>query len=204
MKVAVATQQGGLSDQVSPMVGRAPTFTLVEVEDRKIKNSSVLQNQFAQSASGAGIQAAQMLVNQGIEAIIGGNFGPNLANVFSQAGVKMYQVQGESVENAVNKLAKGELSPAPSATAPGHAGMGMGRGMGGGRGMGMRQSMPQGGMTPPTQPQQGPSTGPQAQAPNSGASQMSKEQELQMLNRQAQALEQQLNQIKKRVEELNK
>lgn len=206
MKLAAATQQGGLSDQISPMVGRAPTFTLVEVEDDKIKDSSVMQNQFAQSASGAGIQAAQMLVNEGIKAILGGNFGPNLAGVFSQAGVQMYQVQGETVENAVKKYLKGELTQVSGATGPAHGGMGMaagggmGRGMGGGRGMGMRQTMPQGGMTPPTQSQQRPSTGPQAPSP-SGA-QMTKEQELRRLNEQTQALEQQLNQIKKRIEEL--
>ncbi len=212
MKVAVATQQGGLNDQVSPMVGRAPTFTLVEIEDDAIKNSSVMQNRFAQSGSGAGIQAAQMLVNEGIKAILGGNFGPNLAGIFSQAGVQMYQVQGETVKNAVKKYLGGELSKAPGATGPAHGGMGMapgggmgrgmgmGGGMGGGRGMRMRQTMPQGGMTPPTQPPQRPSTG--AQPPNPSGAQMPKEQELRWLSEQAQALEQQLNQIKERIEKL--
>lgn len=210
MKVVVATQQGGLNDQVSPMLGRAPTFTLVEVEDDKIKGSSVMQNRFAQSGSGAGIQAAQMLVNEGIKAVLGGNFGPNLAGVFSQAGIQMYQVQGETVENAVKKYLKGELPKAPGATGAAHGGMGMtfgggmgrsmGGGMGGGRGMRMRQTMPQGGMTPPTQPSQRPSAG--GQAWNPPGHQMSKEQELRWLNEQAQALEQQLSQIKERIEKL--
>lgn len=208
MRVAVATQQGGLSDQVSPMVGRAPTYTLVKLEDDQIKNSSVMRNQFAQSASGAGVQAAQMLVNEGIEVILGGNFGPNLANIFNRAGVEMYQVQGETVESAVNQYLQGELRKATDATAPVHGGMGTGGGgtmvggMGGGRGMGMRQTMTQGRMNSSMQPRQGsPAYG--TQIPDERGPQLSKKQQLQALDEQTKVLEQQLNQIKNRIEELS-
>ena len=150
MKIAVATQQGGLEDQVSGIVGRAPTFTVVETSEKEIVESKVLRNEFSQAASGAGVQAAQMLVNEGIEAIIGGNFGPNLAQVFNQSETEMYQASGISVKQAVQQLLDGELTRVQGAT--GQAGRGKGRGggrrqpgggqgggMGGGRGSSRRQ-----------------------------------------------------------------
>ena len=139
MKIAVATKQGGLEDKVSPIVGRAPSFTIVETSESEIVNSGIIENDFAQSSGGAGIQAAQMLVQENIDAILGGNFGPNLANVFSQTGVDMYQVGEISVDDAVSKLVAGELSPVADATGPAHGGMGRGRAGGQRGGQGSRR-----------------------------------------------------------------
>jgi|GEM_PF-338947 len=110
MRIAIATKEGGLEDQVSPVIGRAPTFTVVETEDGKIVGSSVLQNQFAQAQSGAGIQVARILVDENVDAVIGGSFGPNLANLLSQSGVEMYQFQAGVAREAVEQLTSGELS----------------------------------------------------------------------------------------------
>lgn len=142
MKIAVATQKGGLEDQVSQVVGRAPTFTIVETSNEEIIENKVLKNEFSQARSGAGIQAAQMLVNEGVQAIIGGNFGPNLANVFTQSDIGMYQVSGMTAEEAVYQLLQGKLSKANGPT--GQAGRGMGRGKGG-RGGGRQSGGGQGG-----------------------------------------------------------
>ena len=140
MKVAVACKQGGLNDEVSPIVGRAPAFTLVEINDGNITGSEVVKNEFAQSSGGAGIQSAQMLVGKKIDAILGGNFGPNLAGVFSESGVEMYQVGEILVEEAVVKLLNGELSATTEATGPAHGGTRGGGGAGGGRGGGRKGS----------------------------------------------------------------
>jgi len=192
MKIVVATTAGGLDDTVCPVFGRCPTFTVVDVEGKKIKNSSVLQNQYAGATGGAGIQAAQTVINQGAKAVIAGNYGPNASMVFNQAGVEMVSVQGINVRDAVTKYLEGELSPVTTATAPMFGGMGMGGGRrrGGGRGMGMG-FMQQAPMPSPIMPPM-------------PTSQMPKEQELQMLETQVKTLEQQLNQLKKRLAELRK
>jgi len=190
MKIVVATTAGGLDDTVSPVFGRSPTFTIVDVEGKKIKNSSVIQNQYAGAMGGAGIQAAQTVINQGAKAVIAGNYGPNASMVFNQAGVEMVSAQGISVRDAVSKYLEGELSPVTTATAPVFGGMGMGGGRrrGGGRGMGFVQQAPM----------------PSPIMPPMSTSQMPKEQELQMLKTQVKTLEQQLDQLKKRLEELKK
>lgn len=144
-KVAVSTQQGGLDDQVSPMFGRCQTYTLVDIADGEIQGAEVIQNQFANAASGAGIQAAGLVANQGSKAVISGNFGPNVVSVLNQSGVKMIQASGMTVEQAVRKYLNGELQQVSQATAPAKSGSGRGSG----RGMG-RQSM----QRPGQQPQQ--------------------------------------------------
>lgn len=134
MKIAVATTKGGLDDTVSPVMGRCLTFTLVEVEGEEIKKTEVVKNDFAAATGGAGVQAAQFVANQKVEAVIAGNFGPNAFGILDQAGVKVVQAQG-TVRDMVMKYAKGELEPLDSSTAPLFGGMG-GRGGGQGRGMG--------------------------------------------------------------------
>ena len=134
-RIVVATQQGGLDDQVSPVFGRCQTYTIVDAEEGEVGNTEVVQNQYANAMSGAGIQAAGFAANQGAEAVIAGNFGPNVASVLNQSGVTMVPASGISVKEAVRDYLEGELEPVSEATSAAKRGMGGGRGMGMGRGM---------------------------------------------------------------------
>jgi len=150
VKIAVATTQGGLEDVVSPVFGRCPTFTLVDVENGKVVSHEVVQNPYLSAMGGAGIQAAQLVISKGAQAILAGAFGPNATNVFSQGGVQTIPAQG-TVKEKVLEFAAGRLAPAAGPTAAAFAGRGMGTGggMGMGRGMGM-PGMPM--STPPAAP----------------------------------------------------
>ena len=148
MKIAVATTKGGLEDLVSPIFGRCQTYTIVETDDKKIKDTRVIQNQYASAGSGAGIQAAQLVISQGAKAVIAGNFGPNASMIFNQSGVEVVKTQGISVKEAVTKYLNKELTSTPAPTqpigapqqgvSPGYS-PGMGRGMGRGGGMGRKR-----------------------------------------------------------------
>ncbi len=148
MRIAVSTNNGGLEDTVSPVFARAPTFTIADVENGKIKDVRVIQNPAAM-AGGAGIQAAQTLINEGVQAVIAGNFGPNASGILTQAGIAMISSPGTKVEDAVKSAEKGETpatlgaQSAPSYQIPQYTapaipygpGFGWGRGAGwGGRG----------------------------------------------------------------------
>lgn len=148
-KLAVASQgQGGLDDLVSPMFERCPTFTIVEIENGKIKGVNVVPNHAAYTMQGAGIAAVQALVNIGVKAILAGRLGPNAFAVCGQAGIQMVPVQpGTKIEDAVQSFISGKLRPISAPTAPMHSGIGfapgppgvgtgMGMGRGGGRGRG--------------------------------------------------------------------
>ena len=214
MKIALPTKNGGLDDEVSQIFGRAPSFTMVQIEEKEIKDHSVINNQHAQSASGAGVQAAQMLVNEGVQAVIGGNFGPNLASVLNQAGVKLYQFQGGTVSEAVEGLIEDQLQEVSGATGPAHGGLGGGAGrsssgrMGGGQGGGMSQSSsgnfanrPQGGAVRD-------SSSRSSVEDKSGLTENKEKnvqnEQLRSLNDQVKKLEDQLSEIRKKIEDLKK
>lgn len=129
-KIAVASDQiGGLDDQVSQIFGRCPSFTIVTIEDGEIKESKVVQNQHADEQGGAGIQAAGFLANQGIEVVIAGDFGPNVASVFNESDIVMAPVSGMSVRDAVKSYLKGNIDIVSQPTAAAKSGGGTGHRM---------------------------------------------------------------------------
>jgi len=132
MKICVASEsRGGLEDMVSMQFGRCPTFTIVEVEGREIKNVYIIPNPGASAASGAGIQAGQAVVNEGCKVLIAGAVGPNSAQVLQMGGVDMRTAQAVSIGEAIQMYLNNQLPPANVSGGPG-----MGPGMGGGRGRG--------------------------------------------------------------------
>ena len=82
-----------------------------------------VDNSAASAAGGAGIQAAQLVVAQGVEAIVGGNVGPNAISVLQAANVPLYLFDGGSVRQAVEAFKKGELREAMGASVADHSGM---------------------------------------------------------------------------------
>ena len=114
MRIAVASaSNGGLNDIVSHQFGRCPTFTIVDVRDGKIVNVKVIPNPAAQAPSGAGIQASQMLISEGVNVVIAGRFGPNASMVLAQAGICMVPIAGVRVEDAIRMFLEGRLQPIP-------------------------------------------------------------------------------------------
>jgi len=111
MKVAVASLGNNLEALVSPVFGRAPFFVFVEVENGEIKSFESLANPGVQAVRGAGILAAQSVVNKGAEAVVGGSFGPNAYTLLAQCGIKIYSAFGIKVGEAAIKAEKGELGP---------------------------------------------------------------------------------------------
>ncbi len=129
MKIIVSSSNGGLEDSVCQIFGRCPVFTLVETSKKKITGAKIITNNGCRAGGGAGIAAAQSVIDAGAEAVITGSCGPNAIRVLNQAGIKVYASTG-TVKEAVESLLAGKLSPAVSVT--GH--FGMGRGLGGGIG----------------------------------------------------------------------
>ena len=113
MKILIPTQgKGGLEDVVSPVFARAPTFTLVEVENKEIKSTQVLENPSASAFGGAGIQAAQFAAEKGVNVIITGNIGPNASMVLQQTGIEVVSgYGGVRVKDAIDKYLKGSTPP---------------------------------------------------------------------------------------------
>jgi predicted Fe-Mo cluster-binding NifX family protein len=125
--------------------GRCPWYVFVDPDTMEVE---AVENPAMAAAGGAGIQAAQFVVEQGARAVVTGNVGPNAFDVFRSTGVPVYIGQGGSVGQAVEAYRDNQLREVRSATGPAHAGMGRGGGrvdaVTRGRGMGMGRRVPQG------------------------------------------------------------
>jgi predicted Fe-Mo cluster-binding NifX family protein len=118
MKVAVSTTGKTLDDPVDPRFGRAPYFAVLDPEDM---NLTVIDNsQSLGLPQGAGIQAAQTVIKERVDALITGNCGPKAFATLNAAGVAVYIGAHGTVREAVEQFKAGALTKAESANVPGH------------------------------------------------------------------------------------
>ncbi len=204
MKICVTATGMDLNAQVDPRFGRCQYFVIVDSETMAFE---AMANEAIAAPGGAGIQAAQTMVNKGVDVVISGNIGPNAFQVLSTAGVKIATGAYGTVQEAAEMYKSGKLGVTGASTAPAHAGMGAtapsgglgmggGRGGGGGRGMGRGRGMGLGMQQPmPSQ---------QPQAPQAPMTPQTKEEEIEQLSDMANRLAKDLEEVKNRIKELKK
>jgi len=180
MKIVVTSQGPQLDSQLSPVFGRCPYFIFVDTESLEFE---AVPNEAMGAPGGAGIQAAQFVVNRGAQAVITGRVGPNALNVLQAAAIPIYMASGGTVREAVDSFKAGALR---AFTGPA-AGFGMGAGMGRGMGMGRGRWGAWGtGPTPPVSP-------PSPPAPDAGE-----------LRAEVESLKKRVDELLKRLESLER
>jgi predicted Fe-Mo cluster-binding NifX family protein len=107
MKIVVTAQGTDLASFVDPRFGRCRHFLFIDTDSMRCE---ALPNQAQQAAGGAGIQAAQFVLEKGAKAVITGSVGPNADEVLKQAGIKAYRGAG-TVQGVVEKFKEGKLPP---------------------------------------------------------------------------------------------
>jgi predicted Fe-Mo cluster-binding NifX family protein len=193
MKIAISAAGRNLDAETDPRFGRCAYFIIVDPETMEFE---VIDNSGAMAAGGAGVSAAQAVVDKGVQALLTGNCGPNAYQVLSSAGIQLITGVFGKIRDVVENYRSGKYRASSQANVPDHFGMGampgsgggFGMGIGGGRGRGMGRGM---GMRSDMASSSDPST--QQQSPK---------QELQELKVQSQALAQQLSDIQRRIDEL--
>ena len=179
MKICVTAMGKDLDAEVDPRFGRCQYFIFVDTDTMAF---DAVENTAIAAPGGAGIQAAQTVVNKGVDVLISGNIGPNAFQVLSTAGVKVATGAYGTVREAIEMYKSGKLNVSGGSTVGAHAGMGMGMGMGRGRGMGrgIGQSM--------VMPQE----------------EKAEKESLEGLEEMVNKLENELKEVKKRIEELKR
>lgn len=124
MKVAVSAEGQSLDSQISSVFGRCQCFLFVELEDGEIVDSKALENSAASQSSGAGTAAAQLVGDEGAEALISGALGPKAFSALEQWDMKMYKGEPGTVRKNVDKFSSGNLDRVESPTGPAHMGAG--------------------------------------------------------------------------------
>ena len=125
MKIAISSQGEDLEAIVDPRFGRCAYFIIYDTET---KETEVLSNPALDAMGGAGIQAAQVIVDKGVEVVITGNVGPNAFQTLNQAKIKIFGGASGIVKNSLKKFENGELNELSNSSVPRHFGMGQGKG----------------------------------------------------------------------------
>jgi predicted Fe-Mo cluster-binding NifX family protein len=142
MKIAITSTGTEWDSAVEPRFGRCPYFALVDTESGAFEAKA---NPFRDAAGGAGIQAAQWVVDQGVSALLTGHCGPKSVAVLDDADIRVVEDVAGTVREAVARytqtagqaVARPELEPLPRGQSEGGGpGAGQGRGWGYGPGAG--------------------------------------------------------------------
>ena len=118
MVIAVTAQGKDLQGEVDPRFGRSKHFLLVDTETMRFE---VVENEQNLSLpQGAGIQAAQNVVNHDPEGVLTGNCGPKAFKTLQAAGIKVVVGVSGKVEDAIQAYLRDEFEHAKDPNVEGH------------------------------------------------------------------------------------
>lgn len=102
MRVAIPLDEN--KQDICTVLSRAPYF-LFQDENTQ----TMVENPAAQAEGGAGIQAAQFLVDSGVNVLITVRCGQNAADIFNAAEIKIYKSIEKNAEENLKAFADGTL-----------------------------------------------------------------------------------------------
>ncbi|MDR3601308.1 MAG: NifB/NifX family molybdenum-iron cluster-binding protein [Desulfosporosinus sp.] len=107
MKIAMPVDDKSLETSISQSFGRAPYFLIYDTES---KESLFLDNSAAASQGGAGVKAAQTIVDNKVAALLTPRCGENAAEVINKANIQMFKVINDSIKDNIEALKDGKLA----------------------------------------------------------------------------------------------
>ena len=110
MKLAISTDNG----EISAHFGRCPEFTIVEIEDNKVKNKEIIENPGHMTGF-----LPKFFNEQGVNCVIAGGAGFRAQEIFDEFGIKLITgVQGK-VDKVIEDFISGKLEQGGSLCSPG-------------------------------------------------------------------------------------
>lgn len=93
MKIIVSAKKPEFEGEVDHRFGRCEWLIKIDTESMKWE---AFANPGDKQSGGAGIAAAQFVINQKADAVISGDFGPNASQALKAAGIGMWLFSGET------------------------------------------------------------------------------------------------------------
>lgn len=106
MKIAIPVNDKSIGAGVCQSFGRTPYFLIHDIET---KENTFSENSAAKSRGGAGIKAAQTIVDNKVGALIVPRCGENAAQVLNASDIKLFKTINGSVEDNIKAYVDGEL-----------------------------------------------------------------------------------------------
>lgn len=107
MKIIIPVESKTSDTSVCPSFGRTPFFMLFDTENQ---NCQFIDNSAAESQGGAGIKAAQILVDSGAKVLITYRCGQNAADVLNAGGIQIYKAESGSANDNIQKYKDEKLA----------------------------------------------------------------------------------------------
>ncbi len=120
MLIAITSQGKDMESQVDSRFGRCNYFVFYETESDKMDS---LENSGQAAGSGAGIQAAQTLIDRKVGAVITGNVGPKAFQTLRAGNIDIYNISGISVKEVVARFKEGILQKFSEPSVDSHSGL---------------------------------------------------------------------------------
>ena len=119
MKIVITSTGASKEANADMRFGRCSHFAVYNTETSEY---SFIENTAVSSNQGAGIAAAQTVVDQKAEVVLTGNLGPKAMHVLVASQITGYRIEEMSIEKAVEAFQGNRLS---QITEPGKAHFGM-------------------------------------------------------------------------------
>ncbi|WP_088187000.1 NifB/NifX family molybdenum-iron cluster-binding protein [Desulfosporosinus sp. FKA] len=107
MKVAIPVNDKSMEASVSESFGRTPYYLIYDTES---KESVFLDNSAIASQGGAGIKAAQIVVDNRVNALITPRCGENAAEIIQAANIKLFKTINDSIKDNLIAFVEGKLA----------------------------------------------------------------------------------------------
>src|SRR5690554_2878380 len=106
MKITIPVDDKSLSSNVCVSFGRTPYFLIYDTDTQK---SVFLDNSAAASTGGAGIKAAQIIVDNKANVLLTPRCGQNAADVIKSADIEIYKTTSASAKENIASFVDGKL-----------------------------------------------------------------------------------------------
>ncbi|MFW5648665.1 MAG: NifB/NifX family molybdenum-iron cluster-binding protein [Candidatus Alkaliphilus sp. MAG34] len=107
MKIVIPVDEKDIKTDVCEALGRAPYYL---VYDTETEENEFVDNSAATSAGGAGVKAAQIIVDTEANVLLAPRCGENAANVLKAAGVEIYRTIDAPARENIDAFIDGKLS----------------------------------------------------------------------------------------------
>ncbi|MBB5337488.1 NifB/NifX family molybdenum-iron cluster-binding protein [Pectinatus brassicae] len=106
MKIAIPAEDKNIESNVSQTFGRTNYFIIYDMEAKQMET---LDNSAIASQGGAGIKAAQLVLDNGVQVLIAPQCGQNAADVLAEGDIKIYASIEGTVKANIDAYTAGKL-----------------------------------------------------------------------------------------------
>jgi len=107
MKFLLAANDKDINESISPVFARAYFFAIYDTDTKQV---SFVENAATKAQGGAGVQAAQEVVDLNVDKVIVVRLGENSFNVLKLTDIEVLQTKPDSIINIFHMCENNELS----------------------------------------------------------------------------------------------